>query len=92
MQDVQDIAEHSMRLLRHISPHFDGLTFIEIVKIEPVPTVLELLKAAGDAEEVRKSHVSSAASPGTQVLLTVRIDTERTAIDGQHVHDNNRQR
>ncbi|KAH7037280.1 phosphatidylinositol 3 [Microdochium trichocladiopsis] len=70
MQDVEDVADHSMKLLRSLSPHFDALTFVEMVRIEPVPTVLELLKAAGDAEESRKSHIRNALQLMGNMFMT----------------------
>ncbi|KAH8661929.1 phosphatidylinositol 3 [Xylariales sp. PMI_506] len=57
VQDVSDVESHSMSLLRHISPHFDGFTLGEIISIEPLMTCLELLKAIGDAEERLKPHI-----------------------------------
>jgi serine/threonine-protein kinase ATR len=58
VQDVPDVPAHSMGLFRQFSPHFDELSLVDIVKIEPLMTCLELLKAAGDAEESRKPLVS----------------------------------
>lgn len=57
-QETSDVQQYSMDLLRNISSHLDksgGL--VELLRIEPIPTILELLKAAGDAEEDRKPHV-----------------------------------
>jgi serine/threonine-protein kinase ATR len=62
IQDVPDVPAHSMSLLRHVSPHFDEFNLVDIVKIEPLMTCLELLKAAGDAEESRKPHVRHGTS------------------------------
>ena len=64
VRDVEDIPENAMSSLREISSHFDGLAFTDLLKIEPVMTSLELLKAAGDADEPRKTHVSA----GVQVM------------------------
>ena len=74
LQEVPNVPEHSMMLLRAISSHFDGLEFVEMIKIEPVPTVLELLKAAGDAEESRKNHVCFYASSHLCTMLTHLAD------------------
>ncbi|KAK8072291.1 hypothetical protein PG996_005639 [Apiospora saccharicola] len=60
VRDVEDIPENAMSSLREISSHFDGLAFTDLLKIEPVMTSLELLKAAGDADEPRKTHIRSA--------------------------------
>lgn len=59
VQEVPDVPEFSMALFRQISSHFDALTFVELLQVEPLVTTLELLKAAGDADEQRKPHVSS---------------------------------
>ncbi len=58
VQEVSDVQEYSMNLLRQISSHFDDLKFIDLLQMEPLITALELLKASGDAEESRKPHVS----------------------------------
>ena len=59
IQNVSDVEAHAMTLLRHISPHFEGFGLGDLILVEPVLICLELLKAAGEAEEERKSHVSS---------------------------------
>ena len=58
IQDAENIPENAMKMLRHISGHFDGLRFGDLLKTEPVMTTLALLKTAGDADEQRKPHVS----------------------------------
>lgn len=65
-QDIPDIEDFSISLLKGISPHFDRFTLAELLKVEPVLTALELLKAAGEADETRKPRVwlLSAFSPG----------------------------
>ncbi|EMR70330.1 putative protein kinase rad3 protein [Eutypa lata UCREL1] len=59
VQEVPDVPEFSMALFRQISSHFDALTFVELLQVEPLVTTLELLKAAGDADEQRKPHISA---------------------------------
>ncbi|RYP81209.1 hypothetical protein DL769_002101 [Monosporascus sp. CRB-8-3] len=59
VQEVSDVQEYSMTLLRQISSHFDGLTLVELLQMEPLITTLELLKAAGDADETHKPHMSA---------------------------------
>ncbi|KAI2611792.1 phosphatidyl inositol 3-kinase [Hypoxylon sp. NC1633] len=69
-QKTPDVQQHSMDLLRHISPHLDksgGL--LELLRIEPIPTTLELLKAAGDAEEDRKPHIRGALNKMASMML-----------------------
>lgn len=58
IQETADVQQHSMDLLGHISPHLNksgGL--LELLRIEPIATTMELLKAAGDADEDNKPHV-----------------------------------
>ncbi|RYP77529.1 hypothetical protein DL771_001102 [Monosporascus sp. 5C6A] len=58
IQEVSDVQEYSMTLLRQISSHFDGLSLVELLQMEPLITTLELLKAAGDADETHKPHMA----------------------------------
>jgi serine/threonine-protein kinase ATR len=58
IQDVPDVENFAIGLLRHISSHFDGTSLIEYLRADPVPTALELLKASGEAIESRKPLVS----------------------------------
>lgn len=65
-QETADVEQNSMDLLKHISPHLNksgGL--LELLRIEPIATTMELLKAAGDAEEGRKPHVRISLVPFT---------------------------
>jgi serine/threonine-protein kinase ATR len=59
VQDVPDVSANAIGLLRHVSPHFDGLSLPDLLQIEPLMTTLELLKAAGDADDQRKYRVST---------------------------------
>lgn len=64
-QEAPDIQQFCMELLGHISPHLNksgGL--LELLRIEPIGTTLELLKASGDSEEDRKPHVRTPCSYG----------------------------
>ncbi|KAI1496609.1 phosphatidyl inositol 3-kinase-like protein [Biscogniauxia marginata] len=69
IQEVPDVQEHAMSLLRHVSPHFDGFSFVDLLRMEPLTTALELLKAAGDADETRKPHIRSALSQMASMLI-----------------------
>jgi serine/threonine-protein kinase ATR len=59
VQDASDVPANAMTLLRHVSPHFDELSLPDLLQIEPLMTTLELLKAAGDADDQRKTRVSA---------------------------------
>ena len=60
IQDVPagQIEAYAMSLLRHVSPHFNNSSLVELLRAETVQVILELLKAAGDADEGRKALVS----------------------------------
>jgi serine/threonine-protein kinase ATR len=60
VQETPDVPGQSKELLRQISSHFDAADMVELVRVEPVMTALELLKAAADSEDSRKPHVSCA--------------------------------
>ncbi|KAH9895495.1 phosphatidyl inositol 3-kinase-like protein [Xylariomycetidae sp. FL2044] len=68
-QEVQDVEQHAVTILRHVSPHFDGFSLVDLLRIEPMMTSLELLKAAGDADEARKPHVRNALSLMADIML-----------------------
>ncbi|KAK8104021.1 protein kinase rad3 [Apiospora kogelbergensis] len=59
VRETHNIPENSMAMLSRISSHFEELALVDLLKIEPVMTSLELLKAAGDADEPRKTHIRS---------------------------------
>jgi serine/threonine-protein kinase ATR len=60
-QETADIQEYTMSLLRHISPHFDEFSLVDLLQIEPLATTLNILKAIADAGENRKPHVRSSS-------------------------------
>jgi len=66
-QDVPggQIEAFTMALLRHVSPHFNNSTLVDVLRPVTVQVILELLKAAGDADEDRKAFVCSAPSRPT---------------------------
>ncbi|KAI1460108.1 phosphatidyl inositol 3-kinase [Annulohypoxylon moriforme] len=69
-QDAPDIQQYCMDLLKHISPHLNesgGL--LELLRIEPIGTTLELLKAAGDADEDRKAHIRGVLNKVASMML-----------------------
>ncbi|KAI0173613.1 phosphatidyl inositol 3-kinase [Hypoxylon sp. FL1284] len=70
IQETADVQQHSIDLLKHISSHLNksgGL--LELLRIEPIATTMELLKAAGDAEETRKPHIRNALNKMATMLL-----------------------
>ncbi|KAK3335428.1 hypothetical protein B0T19DRAFT_489276 [Cercophora scortea] len=76
IQDAPDIAEHSMSLLKQVSPHFDGLALVELLRTEPLGIALQLFKASGEADDARKARVRAALAKMV-TLLTAGDDKEK---------------
>ncbi len=59
-QDIPpaQIEPFTMSLLRYISPHFNGSSLVDLLRVETIQTILELLKVSGEAGEARRSRVS----------------------------------
>lgn len=57
MQDTDDIVGFAKSRLDSIHPHFHPLSLLELLQSEPVLIAMELLKAAGEADETRKPIV-----------------------------------
>ncbi|KAI0897246.1 phosphatidyl inositol 3-kinase [Annulohypoxylon nitens] len=69
-QDTPDIQEYCMDLLKYISPHLsESGGLLELLRIEPIGTTLELLKAAGDADEDRKGHIRGVLNKVASMML-----------------------
>lgn len=74
VQDTDDAMSFAKSRLDSIHPHFTSLTLLHLVQSEPVLIIMELLKAAGDADDIRKELVSNTllqlelvlTSPGSQ--------------------------
>lgn len=81
-QEVPDVEEFSLSLLRHVSPHFSSISLMEILTTEPVPTALELLKASGEMNESRKQLVRAALTMVASMLLNGTRDVRKK---GHHV-------
>ncbi|KAI1772713.1 phosphatidyl inositol 3-kinase [Hypoxylon cercidicola] len=84
-QETADVQQHSMDLLKHISSHLNksgGL--LELLRIEPISTTMELLKAAGDAEESRKPHIRNALNKMATMMLagTGELKQKKTSASG----------
>ncbi|KAF4124503.1 serine/threonine-protein kinase ATR [Geosmithia morbida] len=55
VQETEDLEGFAKSCLVEISPHFEAQPLSELLRSEPVLTILELLKAAGDADTSRKA-------------------------------------
>ncbi|KAI0019098.1 phosphatidyl inositol 3-kinase-like protein [Xylariomycetidae sp. FL0641] len=69
IQEAPNTEQHAMTLLRHVSPHFDGFSLVELLRVEPLMTSLELLMLAADADETRKPHIRSAMTDMACMIL-----------------------
>ncbi|TPX13910.1 uncharacterized protein E0L32_005610 [Thyridium curvatum] len=80
-QEEHQTEHFVMTLLRHISTHFNDSSLRELVGSEPVMTVLELLKAAAEADDSRRSRVRNALSIVADLLLTEPNESRRKKKD-----------
>ena len=58
LQPLKDAEETIMGLLRSVSPEFDHVDCGELIKGEPMLTASELLKAASEEDDLKRSRVS----------------------------------
>lgn len=72
-QDTEDIEGFAKSRLHEISPHFDSLELVDLVQTEPVLIVMELLKALGEADDMRKALVSNGSSYSRQNINSPRF-------------------
>ncbi|KAM0577666.1 hypothetical protein ACHAO2_005001 [Verticillium nonalfalfae] len=73
IQDAPDPEEFIMSRLREFSSRFESSTIAEMMKSEAVAIILELLKAASDADEERKPRIVHALTwMATKVMAPSR--------------------
>lgn len=53
-QDAGDVEEAAVKLLHSVSPEFRKVTLDELVRSAPIPLAEELIKMAGDRNEVQQ--------------------------------------
>jgi serine/threonine-protein kinase ATR len=58
VQNVPDLETYIMGLLKVVSPGLKRFDLADLIRIEPASTALCLLKAAGEADDSKKSRVS----------------------------------
>lgn len=87
-QETPDMQEYCMDLLKYISPHLsESGGLLELLRIEPIGTTLELLKAAGDADEDRKGHVGERCNtpcPSRVLIFMPMVDSRSIEQGGQY--------
>ncbi|KAJ4018241.1 serine/threonine-protein kinase M1 [Fusarium irregulare] len=75
IQDTEDIAAFAKSRLDELSAHFETETLVSLLQVEPVLTVMELLKAAGDSDESKKAPIRKALETMAQMLLPPSKET-----------------
>ncbi|RGP60551.1 putative uvsb pi-3 kinase [Fusarium longipes] len=75
IQDTEDIAAFAKSRLDELSAHFETESLADLLQVEPVLTVMELLKAAGDSDESRKAPIRKALNTMAEMLLPSSKET-----------------
>ncbi|KAF9765646.1 hypothetical protein IL306_002066 [Fusarium sp. DS 682] len=81
VQDTDDIASFAKSRLDELSTHFQTEPLINLLQVEPVLTVIELLKAAGDADESKKAPVRKALDTMAKMMIPVNKETRAKKSD-----------
>lgn len=68
IQDTPDITGFAKSRLDEISPHFQSYSLLSLLQTEPVTVAMELLMAAGDADQQRKPLVRLAPTQKHVIL------------------------
>ncbi|KAJ4323015.1 serine/threonine-protein kinase M1 [Fusarium piperis] len=74
IQETDDITAFAKSRLNEISTHFHTAPIIELLQTEPVLTVMELLKVAGEADESKKAPVRKALNTIASMILAENKD------------------
>ncbi|KAI8722117.1 Non-specific serine/threonine protein kinase [Fusarium sp. LHS14.1] len=74
IQGTDDITAFAKSRLNEISTHFHTAPIIELLQTEPVLTVMELLKVAGEADESKKAPVRKALNTIASMILAENKD------------------
>ncbi|GAW27350.1 putative protein kinase rad3 [Rosellinia necatrix] len=86
-QETADIEQYTMSLLRYISPHFDEFRLVDLLQIEPLPTALNILKAAADADESRKPHIRGALNHLANMIIVGNGESKKKShVAGRFLH------
>jgi serine/threonine-protein kinase ATR len=97
VQNVPDTESYILSLLKCVSPRFKDLDFTHTLRAEPALIALELLKAAGEADESKKSRVCSpcrwwySMANQLQIQYALQFLASRTHLaagDGSHKKSN----
>ena len=83
IQSTQDTEIFVMSLLKNVSSRFKELDLTDLLRVEPASNALHLLKAAGDADESKRSKVRVVSSSMTWSKLKLSTDSSCFAVLGQ---------
>ncbi|RBR22292.1 hypothetical protein FVER53590_01978 [Fusarium verticillioides] len=81
VQDTDDIASFAKSRLEELSTHFQTEPLVNLLQVEPVLTVIELLKAAGDADETKKAPVRKALDTMAKMMIPANKETRAKKSD-----------
>ncbi|KAL9566383.1 hypothetical protein ACKAV7_009298 [Fusarium commune] len=81
VQDTDDIASFAKSRLDELSTHFQTEPLVNLLQVEPVLTVIELLKAAGDADETKKAPVRKALDTMAKMMIPANKETRAKKSD-----------
>ncbi|KAG5775004.1 hypothetical protein H9Q73_011325 [Fusarium xylarioides] len=81
VQDTDDIASFAKSRLEELSTHFQSEPLVNLLQVEPVLTVIELLKAAGDADETKKAPVRKALDTMAKMMIPTNKETRAKKSD-----------
>ncbi|KXH46337.1 phosphatidylinositol 3 [Colletotrichum simmondsii] len=76
IQDVGNIEKFVMSRLVEVSSHLETFTLVELVQSEVCSVVLELFKAAGEADEARKPRIIEALSSFCSMMMVANKESK----------------
>ncbi|KAK4229553.1 protein kinase rad3 [Podospora fimiseda] len=83
IQDVPDPTRNAMVLLGAISPEFNKSELVDFLRTEPIPTALELFKAAADANKDRRNRIKNALLIMASLLTKPKETVKKSHLIGQ---------
>ncbi|KAK2061543.1 phosphatidylinositol 3 [Colletotrichum caudatum] len=75
VQDVQNIEQFVMSRLIEVASHLESFSLVELMQAEVVNIVLELLKAAGEADEARKPRIIEALTSFCSMMMVANKES-----------------
>ncbi|KAK1971971.1 phosphatidylinositol 3 [Colletotrichum sublineola] len=75
VQDVRNIEQFVMSRLIEVASHLESFSLVELMQAEVVSIVLELLKAAGEADEARKPRVIEALTSFCSMMMVANKES-----------------